>query len=478
MKFESGSYQELIFKLDQFIRKYYLNQLVRGSLYTLGLVLGTFLLFNVLEYFLYLPMWVRKVLFFSFIGGALSSFYFWVGRPLLRYFRLGNVLSHEEAAQIIGSHFTHVEDKLLNILQLKKQSASAQHAALINASIDQKTKSIQLVPFKSAIDITKNRKYLKYALPPVLVLVFLLMVSPGIITEGAQRLIQNNKEFSKPAPFTYNLGDQKLEVLQYHDYNFIINTEGDIVPNELWIDIEGFQYRMEKLKGASFQYVFKNVQNDVKFYVQSGQYRSETYSLNVLEVPNLNDMQVVLNYPSYLGRKNEFLDNIGDITLPEGTQIEWLFNTAYTDSIKFWFSLSDMIISADKKNDDIFKYKKRIGDSQNYKIYLKNQFVPIADSLLYSLNVIKDEYPAINAQQIIDSIDNKTIYFVGSTSDDYGLRNLEFHYSITDEKGIQSAESVQKISINGQTESSFDYILHLDKINPRPGDKVTFYFKI
>ena len=46
-----SNYALLIDKLDQFIRKYYVNQLIRGGLYAVGLVLGLFVLFNVLEYF-------------------------------------------------------------------------------------------------------------------------------------------------------------------------------------------------------------------------------------------------------------------------------------------------------------------------------------------------------------------------------------------------------------------------------------------
>ena len=37
-----------------------------------------------------------------------------------QYFRLGQLISHEQAANIIGSHFNNVGDKLLNILQLKQ----------------------------------------------------------------------------------------------------------------------------------------------------------------------------------------------------------------------------------------------------------------------------------------------------------------------------------------------------------------------
>lgn len=48
------------------------------------------------------------------------------------------MINHEEAAKIIGTHFTDVKDKLLNVLQLKSQSVGFTDRSLIEASINQK----------------------------------------------------------------------------------------------------------------------------------------------------------------------------------------------------------------------------------------------------------------------------------------------------------------------------------------------------
>lgn len=168
----------LIEKLDQFIRKFYLNQLIKGSLYTLAVVLMLFIIFNLLEYFFYFGTSVRKFIFYSFLFTVIGAGLYFILIPLFHYFRLGKLISHEEASKIIGQHFTDVKDKLLNVLHLKKQEETAINKELLFASIEQKTESIQLVPFKSAIDLSKNKKYLRYALPPFFLLIFLLLAAP------------------------------------------------------------------------------------------------------------------------------------------------------------------------------------------------------------------------------------------------------------------------------------------------------------
>ncbi|HMU06250.1 MAG TPA: DUF4175 domain-containing protein, partial [Saprospiraceae bacterium] len=254
MSIQSSNYNQLIEKLDQFIRKYYINKLIKGSLYTIAVVLALFLLFNVLEYNFYFGTGVRKLFFYSFLLATLAGFGVWVINPLVRYFKLGNTISHEDAALIIGDHFGDVKDKLLNILQLKKQETQESQAALISASIEQKTNAIKLVPFKSAIDLNKNKQYLKYALPPFLLLIVLLFAAPSIITDGTSRIINNDKQFAKAAPFAYAVDESDLKVVQYKDYKLEVNVTGNVIPNEVSVLIDDFEYKMEKIDATTFTY--------------------------------------------------------------------------------------------------------------------------------------------------------------------------------------------------------------------------------
>ncbi|MFT7589775.1 MAG: hypothetical protein ACI959_001995, partial [Limisphaerales bacterium] len=190
---QAGSYKLLITRLDRFIRKFYLNQLIRGALFTLGGILAMYLFVSFLEYQFYFEPGMRKLLFFGGLTLSLSMLGRLVLRPLMHYFQLGEIIDHNRAAKIIGSHFSEVEDKLLNILQLKEQSGSLADNSLIEASIDQKIDQMQPVPFSMAIDLSKNRKYLKYALPPIAAFLFILFAAPNILRESNTRLIRNGE---------------------------------------------------------------------------------------------------------------------------------------------------------------------------------------------------------------------------------------------------------------------------------------------
>ena len=60
-------------------------------------------------------------------------------------------MSREQAARIVGSHFNEIQDKLLNVLQLKSQAGSVEDSSLLLAGINQKIEEIKPVPILRAI---------------------------------------------------------------------------------------------------------------------------------------------------------------------------------------------------------------------------------------------------------------------------------------------------------------------------------------
>ena len=62
-----SNYDLLISKINAFTRKFYLNKLLRGSIYTLAFVLALYLLSFLLVYFLHPGVLTKTVIFFVFI---------------------------------------------------------------------------------------------------------------------------------------------------------------------------------------------------------------------------------------------------------------------------------------------------------------------------------------------------------------------------------------------------------------------------
>jgi len=472
------NYQVLIEKLDRFTRKFYMNQLIRGALYSVGLILAAFILMNLLEHQFFFGKAGRKTLFFSFVGISALALTYWVFMPLLHYFRLGKVISHERAAEIVGEHFTDVKDKLLNILQLKKQADTNPDAALVFAGINQKTAEINPVPFRSAINLGQNKKYLRYALPPLLLLLVLLFAAPSIIKDSTKRLINNNTEFKKAALFSFSIDKEDLTVIQFEDYLLEVKTEGQVVPNEVFVNIDNYHYRLNKEESGTFTYKFSNVQKDMDFTVFSSGIESKAYQLNVLKKPNILGFEVKLDYPAYTGRRDESISNIGDMVVPRGTNIDWVFNSANTDDIQIGFSGKKKPIATNRFSDELFTYKKKAMQDESYKVYVSNNDLPNADSVAYTISVVPDLHPTIAVEEFKDSTDNKLLFFVGDAADDYGLMSLSFNYRLKKQKSGQGELNTLKMRQPEGRQTQYDHTWDLTELELNPGDELTYYFEV
>lgn len=434
-------------KLHKFTRKYYTNELIKGTILFLSLGFLYFFFTLFLEYFLWLKPTARTLLFWIFITVEVFLLIKFIAIPIFKLIGFRKGISLEESSKIIGNHFPEVEDKLLNVLQLKENSNQSD---LILASINQKSSELQPIPFVKAIDFKQNKKYLKYAIVPVLIYVIsLFTISNSSLTQSLERVVNHRTAYNPPAPFAFSLENQSLKVIQGKPITITLKTIGEVIPNESKIIFNNQQYYLQNNGNASFSYTFSDVQKPINFYVEANGVQSQDYLIEVIGTPTINNIYLDLNYPKYLGRKNETIQNSGNLTVPEGTTITWKAQTSQTDSLTFinnnkreYFTIID---------EDNFEYQKRIQKRINYQISSSNKNLQDYESLQFSVDVIKDEFPLISVSSNIDSISRGTAQFAGQISDDYGLRKLQLVYYSEDKPELKYNYNLQITKQNIQT---------------------------
>jgi hypothetical protein len=468
------SYGGLIEKVDAFTRKYYWNKIIRGGIYFLAITLGTFLAVTILEYFGRFSSGVRMTLFFAFLVVSAVLLVRFIVIPALKIFKLGKMISREEAAKMIGSHFPNISDKLINTLQLQNQ-LSGSDSALLQASIDQKIVELQPIPFSAAINFGENKRYIPYVLPSLILGALLLLISPKVITEGAERIVSYNREFTPEAPFSFILLNESLKVPLNEDIQIQVETSGEYAPSEMNLLMDGKPFRMKQSKKGVFSYTFKNVRNSLPFAFSADGFESTLYQLEVLPTPSITNFEVSLAYPPYLNKKNEILVNTGNLQIPEGTTVNWIFFTENTEEIFAGFADTSLTILPGSDKD--FSYTKRVYSNEAYRVAAINSIVGGKDTIDYRISVLKDGYPKVEVDATADSTDNRKIYFGGLITDDYGLQRLEFHYAISSAEGEQKKKK-ESIPIGKNTTQEFYYFKDFSDLELSPGDKVEYYFMV
>lgn len=479
MNSSSSNYQFLLAKLDGFIRKYYKNQAIRGAFYFSTGLLATYILFTLLEYNFYFSTSLRAVLFYSFIITNAFVFCLLVLKPLLAYYSLGQIISHQKAAEIVGNHFSEIKDKLLNTLQLHQLSDNTfDGKELIEASINQKSLQLNPIPFGNAINLQENRKYVKFIAIPVSIILLVVLIAPEILSESTGRLLNYGTFYERKAPFEINLINKKMSAVQHDDFLIEVKLSGSEIPQEIYLVDGENSYKLDKKSIIKFDYEFKNLQKTKKFRFRANGFLTKEYELTILPNPTITNLSVILEYPPYLKKNKESLSNAGDLTIPAGTKISWNFTGSGTDAIEFSLGAEKtMLTNANNR----FNFSKRIFRNTSYYVKpLNNQFKE-ADSLAFTISVIPDAFPTISVEEKKDSVRTRLIYFVGDASDDYGLNRLSFHYRFTKTSNTQKLNKLNSIPVilnSSGTASQFYYSWNMADAGIEMEEEFEYYFEV
>lgn len=469
----------LLEKLDSFIRKYYKNRLLRGLFFLTAISTGFYLFIVFSEYLFYFSTTIRMVLFYSYLIIALFLISQFIVIPLLKLNKLGKTISYEQAAVIVGHHFSEVQDKLLNTLQLLKENRErVVDDDLLKASIEQKTKALRVLKFNKAITYKSNSKYLKFAVPPLVILFCLLIFAPRMVSEPTQRIIHFQNGFTRPLGFNLEIVNANLKVLQQEDFELKIRFKGEQIPDEAFLLTEGVSYRMEHHGKDSFLFLFKVLQGDIRFKIRAGLFTSEEFILKVYPKPIILNFDIELVYPAYINRPKEMLSNTGDLIIPEGTVVSWEFNTKNVNAIGFLLEGKNPEIL--KSVGQMYNYSTRISESTTYLITPVNEYTYQNDTLKFQIFAIKDRFPTISLTYMGDTASSGNLVYGVEIKDDYGFTALTFNYELFDD-GDSVAKEQEKIDIAIDKKANGELIFFnkdLSDILSASGQKLQYYFEV
>lgn len=456
-------------KLEQFIRKYYTNELIKGTILFFAIGLLYFIATLFVEHFLWLETTGRALLFWTFVLVEIALFARFIAFPLAKLFKLQQGISYEEASKIIGNHFPQVNDKLLNVIQLNQNRRESE---LLAASIDQKSNELQPIPFVGAIHFKKNLAYLKYAAVPVLIIVLVSVFwDKNLFTDSYERVVHYDTAYEPPAPFSFVLLNEDLNAIENKSFTVQVKTEGSVIPENASVQFNNEAYYLEQTSPGRFQFTFTQPSESFDFRFSANKVTSKPYHVEVVKTPSLVGFEMLLDYPSYTGKKDETLKSTGNATIPEGTRVRWNVSTKNTETVHL--KTKDTLYGFTSSKDE-FSFQKGVYQTLDYAITTSNKALKDYENLSFTLGVVKDAYPEISVASKQDSTDLQIYYFLGQVSDDYGLSKLQLVYYPVGEE--TQKKTIQLPVANG----SFDQFTYAfpGTLELQEGVSYEYYFEV
>jgi len=468
-----NNYQILIKKLDGFIKKYYINKIIKGILFALIVYLFWYLIIVLAEHLGHFGTTFRTVLFIITGIMFVAILFRMILLPILNLFKIGKVIDHQQASKILGTHFPEIDDKLQNTLELKELAESDSNSRdIILASINQRTQNLSPLPFLSAINLKHNLKYLRFLTPLILLVFMLFIVWPSMFSEATERIINFNTHYETPAPFEFTVLNDSLVVKKGSDFLLEVKATGSYSPDQVTINYGGSDYYMEKKSTGVFHYNFKGLNNNITFDLHAAEVVSSEYEISVLPAPIIIDFEIFVDAPAYTGVEDKKILNSGDLNIPAGSVVSWKFNTLNLAQLTMVF---DTIEHKAIKTNKEFKVEKRILNSTKYSVNVENAHFSENTGINYQINVIPDLYPTIRVRDLVDSTQLSIVYFNGFIDDDYGFSNLTFVC-----KPGEDSDTLIKVPIPfSKNISSQDFYFAFDFASLEPdGKNITYYFVV
>ena len=418
-----GNFEHILLKLEAFSKKYYTKLLVKGILLFLTFGLLLFLLVTGAEYVLWLSPTIRLVLFFGFLLALIGLGYRYILVPISYLIKLKKGINEKQASEIIGKHFPKIGDRLLNLLEL---SESAEKSDLLLAAIEQRSLELKPLPFTEAVNLKESWLYGRYLIIPILIL-GLVWVSGSIADffGSYSRVVNYDVAYAPPAPFQFLLKNEKLSVLEDNPMRILVNTSGDVLPESVFIEVNGERRLMQRRTGNEHELTLEPPITNFSFRFVANEVMSRQYDVEAVKVPAITDFRMKIEYPKYLALRTKEISGTGNVTVPEGSKITWLLEGLNTTEIEF---ITKDTVELFEKDKGQFQYSKTLFSPMEYELTTSNEQVHHYERLGYRLDVIKDAMPEIRVEQLLDSLRPNEAYFSGGASDDKGISRVSLVY--------------------------------------------------
>ena len=246
-----------------------------------------------------------------------------------------------------------------------------------------------------------------------------------MFSDSYKRVVHYKTAYEPPAPFQFFVVNDSLNAIENKDFKLIVKTTGTVVPENASVVYNNETYFLQQKGVGEFEYVFSQPKADIEFQLFANNVKSKSYLLSIIEVPSLLSFEMVLDYPNYTKKKDAVLKSTGNAVVPEGTKVVWQLKTKSTERVHLY---SRDTVSFSSNERGFFETSKNIHSNLNYSISTSNNQLINYENLAFKIDVIKDEYPAIDLQTKTDSLDLQTLYFYGQVSDDYGFSKLQLVY--------------------------------------------------
>lgn len=490
-------YDELRLRLRAVHRKAQLKRALEGASQTTLVALGALLLAASAEWAFRLPSaWRFGLLASALLASAGAAFAF-LALPLAR-----RRFNSDEVARDLGKAFPILRDRLLNAMQVFRDSPDNPFAAVELRKVAELSSSLT---FGDAVRFEDSRRWFWGAGLALMASGALLWLSP--LGSALGRVVAFNEDFSPPPPFRIVSLSQDVRVTKGKDaeLRFMLvptDTANVLEARRLavkFLDENGFELQEAKMfrdSSGAFSYKLRSPEKPLRYFAEfsdlSKPIRSETHRIDIIDRPRVSRFQIAIEPPRYSRLAPQVLEaNFGDGSALKGSRVSIAMQASKPLRAAFVVAGDTLALPMTVRGDSAF-FDFVLKDDFAYRFELVDTAAVASEkSADYRLRVMPDEPPQIRfvqpAQREVDLPDNLRLPLALLIRDDFGFSSLGLHYRVSrsNSKPIESAFRRIELAMNdavqtgeGGLERGVFHEWNLLSENIGAGDELEFYAEV
>ena len=406
---------------------------------------------------------LRLVLF----AGVACALVFALGRPLLR-------ITRRNTARLAESKASDFGERLITLSE-KREADNPFHELIAEDAMQ----VAEFHPPRHFVSSGWLAGSLLVAVVAVITLAWLIMAAPGYWGYGAALLWTRTPHSTAPLyDIAVTPGD--VTVRRRSDQAISAALKGFSAQNVIlhakyhgalkWDAIP----MQPQTSGSGYQLLFAGLSDSLEYFVEAGASQSKHFTLAVKDLPAVKHLRVSIHFPAGLGLPDAVEDPGGDIRAIEGSKAELKILTDKPLDRGVIVMDNGSRIPLTGTNDNWLTATLPIKTDGLYHIATldKQEVVRLSDNFI--IEARKDEAPIVSILKPgrdagVSPIEELPITV--SSSDDFGLRAVELHYSVNG-----NPEQVKQLSShNNAKQVEGKTSLALEDFKLAPGDLVSFY---
>jgi len=413
----------------------------------------------------------------------------------------------------IGRAYPDIKDHLCNAIQLMSAGPGNHGTSpeMAYAAFDGVVQQTRTKDFSVIIDNNELKRSAIFFFAGILITAGLLISFDGSLGASLSRVMNWNRSFLPPAPFTLVIEPKYDQVLRNDEVTIKIIAKGEI-PEEVRLYIKEEQqenfdiFTLKQDSAGIFNYTIPTLKRTIKYYAEADWLNltvSTDYgNILVTDRPMVRSFTGTIHYPSYTKlAPKAFSEQNADITALIGSYarisiisnksiksasiiFEALQNSIKTDSLSIT-SIADTLIYDMKANGKTATGTIPIKKSGTYYIKVTDHEDQENDSpIRYNISALNDEYPSITMIQPVMDVqltEDALLPIIVSISDDYGFSKLVLHYRLVASRYVMPEEKYSQITIpmvKDELTKNVGYMWDLNKLGISPEDHYEYYLEV